>query len=40
MTFRPDRLHVAFFDFEAVEEGFAYETLLYVNHIIRTAKTV
>lgn len=31
-------MNVAFFKFAGVEEGFAYESLLFVNHIIRTAK--
>ncbi|MBR2442294.1 MAG: hypothetical protein IKB20_04460 [Clostridia bacterium] len=31
-------MNVAFFKFAAVEEGFAYESLLFVNHIIRTVQ--
>ncbi len=33
-----ENMHVAFFDFSAVEEGFAYESLLYINYIIRTVQ--
>ena len=33
-------MNVAFFDFAGVEEGFAYESLLFVNHIIRTVRGI
>ena len=33
-----DNMHVALLTFEDVEDGFEYESLLYVNHVIRTAK--
>ncbi len=35
-----ENMHVAFFKFSAVEEGFAYESLLYINHIIRTVRGI
>ena len=31
-------MHVAFFKFKDVEEGFAYESLLYVNYLIRSVR--
>ncbi len=31
-----ENMNVAFFDFDEVEEGFAYESLLYVNYLVRT----
>lgn len=30
-----DNMHVAFCNFEEVEKGFEYESLLYLNHVIR-----
>lgn len=30
-----DNMHVALFDFDKVEEGFEYESLLYINYVIR-----
>ncbi len=32
-----ENMNVAFFDFDKVEEGFAYESLLYVNYLVRSA---
>lgn len=37
-VFSAENMNVAFFDFAEVEEGFQYESLLYVNYVIRTSK--
>ena len=33
-----ENMHVAFFKFAEVEEGFAYESLLYINYLIRSVR--
>lgn len=34
-----ENMNIAFFDLNGTEDGFAYESLLYVNYLVRTCKT-